>query len=228
MERRQFLQLVGSTGLLGAAGCLGNSGAGPSEQGPDSEPSSSTSQSSATATGTGTANVRQWARDADPKVPTRPNGEPIITEQTITDEPGYEDDIEYFPGNQTVRYVKLVSGGEPAAYDTWSFEEWGSIESAEVGAKRAETVTADRLGVEGVGSAISRPPKDAETDELVIMLEVTKTVNNDDEVVNWPVATFPAIKKAAPRSVDVTLTLEGDTVSRTVPVYVRYMVMYYA
>ncbi|WP_239647751.1 hypothetical protein [Natrinema altunense] len=158
----------------------------------------------------------------------RPDGEPVSVDRTITDDPGYEqDNVEHFPQNKTVRYVSHMSGGEPAAYDTWSFEEWGRIESAEVGATRARTVTARRLGVEEVGSGMSSPPDEAETEGLVITVQISKTLSRDGEVVSWPVATFPDLKGAAPRSVDVTLSIEGDTFSRPVPVYVSYSVMHY-
>ena len=159
------------------------------------------------------------------KTPTRPDGAPVSVDQSIADEPGYGDGIEYFPENRTVRYVATESGGAPSSYDTWSFETWGNIETATVDASRAQNVTAQRLGVDSVGGGVSNLPDDAETDGLVISVAVSKGLDRDGEVTGWPVATFSNLKEVAPRSVDVTLSIEGDTFSRAMPVYVRYSII---
>ena len=208
MQRRQLLRLLGVGGSLGVAGCT---------QSPRGTPTEST---------TDTSRVRRWARDADPKGPTRPDGAPVSVDQTVTDEPGYGDGIEYFPENRTVRYVATRSGGAPSSYDTWSFGTWGNIETATVGASRAGNVTAQRLGVDSVGAGVSNLPDDAETDGVVISVTISKGLDRDGEVTGWPVATFPDLKEVAPRSVDVTLSIEGDTFSRAVPVYVRYSIVH--
>lgn len=229
MQRRQVICLLGSSSVLGTVGCLGSTESEPAGRETESDPTTTAPQSSAaTSPTTNSSRVRQWAKEADSRGPVRPDGEPISVDRTITDDPGYEqDNVEYFPQNKTVRYVKLRSGDEPLEYGTWSFEEWGEIESAEVGAARARTVTARRLGVEEVGSGMSSPPDDAETEGMVITVQISKALNRDGEVVSWPVATFPALKESAPQSVDVTLSIEGDTVSRQVPVYVSYSIMHY-
>ncbi len=229
MQRRRVLCLLGSSSVLGTVGCLSGTEPEPAGRDTESDPTTTAPQSSAaTSPTTNSSRVRQWATEADSRDPVRPDGEPVSVDRTITDDPGYEqDNVEHFPQNKTVRYVSHMSGGEPAAYDTWSFEEWGRIESAEVGATRARTVTARRLGVEEVGSGMSSPPDEAETEGLVITVQISKTLSRDGEVVSWPVATFPDLKGAAPRSVDVTLSIEGDTFSRPVPVYVSYSVMHY-
>lgn len=210
MQRRRAISLIGASGLVAVVGCLGLP---ETEQAEQSEPSA----------------VREWARDAEPNGPVRATGASTTLERTITDKPGYdEDNFEYFPQNRTYRYVKARSGGEPVAYDTWSFEKWGRLTTATQGAMRAGTIAANRLGVEDVGSGISSPPGDPQSTDPSIVVQITKTLDRDGEVIEWPVATFSALKEASPRSVDVTLTLEGDTFSRTVPVYVEYIVRQYA
>jgi hypothetical protein len=224
MHRRAFLGLLGSGGVLSTAGCTGTSETDTEGQG--TEPEFTTPKPSATSTTTVPQRVREWATDAESQEATRPNGAPVSTDRTITDEPGYnQDELEYFPENQTVRYISLRSGGRPAGYDTWTFNEWGRIESAEIGARRASEVTASRLGVEGLGGGMSSPPDESEG--LVIIVRIKKVLDRDGKVVSWPVATFPDLLEAAPRSVDVTLTIEGDTYTRTVPVYASYSVPQY-
>lgn len=93
---------------------------------------------------------------------------------------------------------------------------------------QAGTVAANRLGVEDVGNGISNPPNETEPTSPVIEVHVTKTLDRQGEVVEWPVATFPDLRAAAPRTVDVTLSIEGDTYSRTVSVYATYIIRQYA
>lgn len=210
MHRRRALSLIGSSAALAVAGCLGF---------PEPEPAGRQPTSS----------VREWARDAEAKAPVRATGEPVSLDRTVTDDPGYEEDgFEYFQDNRTYRYVEARSGGEPVAYDTWPFEKWGRLKSATKGSIYAGTIAADRLDVEGVGNGISSPPDGSAATAPIIGVHVTKTLDREGEVVEWPVATFPDLKEAAPRSVDVTLTIEGDTFSRTVPVYAEYIVRQYA
>lgn len=213
--RRRLLEFLGISGVLTTAGCLGGGGSGSTPQ--EDEDSPTTTESSA---------VRQWARQADPEGPVRADGDVVSIEDTRTDEPGYEEDgFEYFPENRTVRTVATTSGGEPTSFSTKPFNEWGDIESAEVGATRAAAVTARRLEVDFIANGIGQAPAGAASDEFAIKLEVSKTIGSEGEVESWPVATFPALKQAAPRSVEVTLSVEGDTVSRTVPVYVKYIIL---
>jgi hypothetical protein len=227
-DRRRFLRLLGTAGLVAVAGCLGDTDPEGGQRGEPTAPAtgeSATPTPGPTETATDAEPVREWASDAEPTGPTRPAGAPVSVERTIADPPGYErDNREYFPENRTMRYAAYVSGGEPAGFDTWSFAEWGRIESASVGGERVRAVTADRLGVEGVGSGVSTPPAGADTEGPVVTVVLSTSLDRDGEVLRWPVATFPELVATAPRSVDVTLTIEGDTYSRTVPVYAEYQV----
>lgn len=228
VKRRQALRLIGTGSVLCVTGCVADTEPIPAGHAEPERPTTTPRSPTATATATDASRVRQWANEAEPRGPTRPDGEPVSVDRTITDEPGYEpNNLEYFPENGTVRYVKYRSGGEPAGYDTWSFEEWGRIETADAGAARVRTVTARRLGVTGIGGGIATPPEEADTEGLVITVQVSKTLNRDGEVVSWPAATFPALVAAAPRAAEVTLSIEGDTFSRSVPVYARYTVLTY-
>lgn len=221
MQRRAFLRLLSSGGVILTTGCAGTSEPEPGEQGTAEH---TVSEPSPTATTTVPRRVREWARDAEPQGPTRPEGEPASVDQTIIDKPGYnQDNIEYFPENQTVRYV--MGSGEPEEYDTWTFNEWGRIESAEVGTRRTVQVTENRLDVEGLGRGISRPPN--ESGGVVVFVRIEKMLDRDGNVVSWPVTTFPDLIEGAPQSVTVTLTIEGDTYTRTVPVYADYSVLQY-
>ena len=142
-------------------------------------------------------------------------------EQSATDEPGYDDNMEYFPSNRTVRVVTVRGGDEPKAFAKWSFEEWATIEAAEVAKPRAVAVTAERLGTDEFGSSIGRPPESADTDDIVVWLYLSTQVE-DGEVVSTPSMDLRELVEEAPRSVDATVSLEGDTFSRSVPVYAEH------
>jgi hypothetical protein len=215
MDRRELLRLVGVGGVLSTAGCFGTEDTTSTDQAPDESPP----------TGTDTSRVRQWAREADTEGPVRPTGDPVSVEETLSDEPGYEDGFEYFPGNRTVRVVTTMSGGEPTGFESRAFDEWGHIESVEVGAERAAAVTARRLEVDRISHGLSRPPPRTERDGLVIRLELSKTLDSEGNVEQWPVATLPDLTRVAPRSVEVTLSLAGDTVTQTIPVYAQYVIL---
>jgi hypothetical protein len=226
--RRRYLTLLGSLGLAGLAGCLESA-----ETQPQTAPSGGTQQPTPTPARTDEptppSEVKAWAQQATPTGPVRGEADPVSVERTIEDEPGYEEDnIEYFPENRTIRFVSVRSGGEPAGFDTWTFEEWGSIEAASVGSAYVQQVVADRLNVEALGSAVSRPPDPGTPPyDLVVTLSVDKVLNRQETVVAWPRVRFPDLVDATPRSVDVTLFLEGDRYTRTVPVYASYRVAQY-
>lgn len=207
MRRRRLLSTLAAGGVLATAGCQRLRGSSP-----DADPAVP-------------ADVREWARTADPRGPVRATGRPVSLDRTVTDEPGYESDgIEYDPEERTVRYVAVTQDGEPVRYDTWSFEEWGRLKGTTRAARRAGEVAADRLEVAALTASQRGPPEGAGSTGPVAVVSTVKSLDRDGEVLDWPVVTFPDLRAAAPRSVDLTLRLEGDTFSRTVPVYARYLV----
>lgn len=219
MHRRHFLGASATfVGLI--AGCFG-------EQ-PDPAPSGTAQPGPTAAPTPGTTTEPSTESDGPdrptPSEPVHPRGDPVAVERTITDRPGYADDIEYFPSNGTVRHVTVRSGDRPAGFDTRSFEEWGRGETAKAGLDRVREATAVRLGTDGFGSAVGRAPADAGTDTLVIWVQVATTYDRDGEVRSTPTVPFERLVATAPRAVDTTVTLESDTFSRTVPVFARSVV----
>ena len=156
-----------------------------------------------------------------PSEPVRCQGEPVSAERSITDEPGYDDGVEYFPGNETVRFVAARSGGKPVEFDTWTVEEWGAIESAEVGLERAREVTADRLGTNEFASGVGTPPEATPPEARAISLEVVTELDRDGEVISTSPVSLSQLVEAGPRSVAVTLSLDSRTFERTMPVFAK-------
>lgn len=216
MDRRRFLAL-GSTSIAALTGCVG---APPREETSNPNLTDNPAASIETPT-TQTPETTETPPQNDSKGPVRCRGEPVSVEQSITDEPGYDDNIEYFPSNQTVRFVVARSRDEPISFDTWTFEEWGRIETTEVGMNRAREATKNRLGTDDFSYGMGQPPDDASTDDIVIWLEIGATYDRDGETINTPSVEFTNLVDAAPRSVDSTVSLEGDEYSRTVPVFAR-------
>lgn len=208
--RRSYVRTLGAVAIGGIAGCLGAYGSAA-----DRESASPTDDSPDT----------PRPRTFTPAGPDRAQGEPVSVERTITDEPGYQDGIEYYPSNRTIRFVAARSGGEPVKFGSWTFEEWGRIETAEVGLERARQATAERLGTTQFGSGMGTPPDDAPMEAMVIWLHLSVNKDREGNITGTPTVAYSSLIDAAPRSVDVTLTMEGDTFSRSVPVFVSFTIL---
>lgn len=214
--RRSYLRLLGTAIGGGLAGCLG----GRSERSP---PTSTRDAGHATPTSPRTSGDSTPTRSNDGEARPEPvhcRGEPVATERSVTDEPGYDDGIEYFPSNSTVRFVSHVSGGEPARFDTWSFEEWGRIRSADVGRRAVHLAANERLGTTaGLGSGTGRPPSIASARRPVIWLYLRTRLDREGEAISEPDTSLSELATVAPKSAEVTISLDGDAYDRTVPVF---------
>lgn len=224
-RRRALLSALGTTATAGLAGCIGDyPSASPA---PETDGSATTTEPDATETDTSTTDTAtpETTTEESPSDFVRCRGESVSVERSVTDEPGYdEDNREYFPENETIRYVAARSRGEPAAFETISFDEWASIECASAATERAREVTADRLGTDEFGSGTGVPPEIADTEDLVVRLTVSTRVEGG-ETVETPTLSRDELADAAPRSVEATVSLEGDEFSRTVPVFARHVEM---
>ncbi len=208
MRRRALL----STLAAGLAGCLGGTdvGAPPAN---DAPPTDSATTDPETATPT---------RANTPSGPVRCRGEPVAVERTVDDPPGYDDDVEYFPENGTVRFVSVRSGDEAIRFEEMPFERWASIECAEAGLERVRSATADRLGTDEFGSGVGQSPGFLPSSSLVVRLDVATRIE-DGETAAPPAVSLSRLADAAPRSVDATVSVEGDQYSRTVPVFAEHV-----
>lgn len=160
--------------------------------------------------------------------PVRCRGDPVSVERSVADRPGFDDGIEYHPENGTVRYVKYRSGGEPVAFDTMSFEQWGSIECAEAGLERVRAVTADRLGTDEFGSAMGDPPgvrlpvgRSWQPPAVTLHVGTMGGPDGPGSSESTPSVSVSELADVAPRSVEATVSLDGDSYSRTVPTFAR-------
>ena len=210
-DRRSYLHLLGLAVAGGLSGCLGArpSGSSPATNERSADPETSTRSPEATP-----------IPPDDPPEPVRCRGDPISVERSLTDQPGYDDGIEYSPSNGTVRFVTVRSGGEPAGYDTWAFEEWGRIRTAEVGQEPVQEAAGDRLGTtEDLSSAIGGPPPNASVSSPAIWLDLVTQLDDEGEVYSSPSASLPELAAAAPAAADVTVSLEDDEYARSVPVF---------
>lgn len=218
--RRTLLALVGAGGLGTVAGCV----RGPSTDSPAASPEDAVTDPTETPTPEPSPTETPSSATTESVLPDRPircDGDPMTAVQSVTDEPGWDDDKEYFPRNETVRIVTARSGDEPVAFAEWTFEEWATIETANVAQSRAIEGTEERLGTDDFGSGVGRPPEHAETDALVVWLRLTTRVD-DGDVVRTPSIAFADLVSNAPRSVETTVSLDGDSFTRTVPVFAEH------
>lgn len=203
-SRRAFLGGVSTVALAGLGGCIGPGG---SVAGPEGTPDS----------------TRTPPPMTDPPEPTDPvlcRGDPIAVEWSTTDPPGYseDDNIEYFPENETVRFVFARNATGPVSFRTLPLEKFGAFRAAAVAIDPLRRTVADRLGTDDFESGITTPIGQEGGFEHVIILRVVVRIK-DGRVVRITTARLEQVLEAAPGGVDVTLRFEGDVYRRTVPVY---------
>ena len=209
MRRRALLSALTAAGTAASAGCLGDaSGTAPDDDGP--------SPADADIRDAGTDATRP--RSDPPSKPVRCRGDPVSVERSVTDAPGYADDIEYYPGNATVRFVAVRSSEKAVRFGEMSFERWASMECAEAGLERVRAATEARLASDEFGSGVGQSPGLLPSHDLVIRLNVATRIGGDG-TADPPAVSLSRLADAAPRSVDATVSLAGDSFSRTVPVF---------
>ncbi len=191
MDRRAFLIATASVGL---AGCVAKSAPGELSK-----------------------NGFVRSNSASTTNPVRCQGESVSVEQSLTNTPGYDDNLEYFPANETFRIVVAENSEGPAMFETVPFDEWASIECAEASQQRAHEATRTRLGTEEFGSSIGEPSESYSGPTAVILSIQTQTRTN--RTTDTPALSLSRLARAAPRSVDATVSLKDNTFSRTVAVF---------
>jgi len=165
--------------------------------------------------------------NTDVTSPARCQGDAVSVERSYTDpegyqtegtdQPGVQENIEYFPSNSTVRVASLVSGDTVERVHTVSFEEWGHTQAASIA--HAAVIDAVTGNVEfEFSSSIGTLPGDSDVEPGSVFLSVPRSGNGSDSARSK----LPTLVEVAPKSADVTIHLEGDSYSRSVPVYARY------
>ena len=206
MRRRALLSALTAAGL---AGCLGDATYG-TVPAADTPPDGIATRNPET-------NATRSRSDPSSK-PVRCRDDPVSVERAIADPPGYDDGIEYYPDNGTVRFVAVRSGDAAVRFDEMPFNRWASMQCAEAGLERVRAVTEDRLGTDEFGSGVGQSPGLFPSNDLVVRLNVATWVE-DGETANPPAVSLSRLADAAPRSVGATVSLAGEEYSRTVPVF---------
>lgn len=130
-------------------------------------------------------------------------GSPATIERTVTD-----DAVEL-----------LASGKVRERSSTQSFERWARREAEAIGAHTVVSIVDDRLDadLEGVGSGVRYLLFGP-----VVTVDHTVTKNRDGEVVSEPNVPVERVREVAPRTLSVTVTLEGRSFTRRLPVGVGH------
>jgi hypothetical protein len=134
----------------------------------------------------------------------RGQGPPATVERTVG-----RDGVEYVASSDTVR----VDGrSEP-------FERWARRKCEGIGAHTVVAIVDDRLdaNLEGVGSGVR-----SLLFGPVVTVDHTVTRNRDGEVVSEPNVPVDRVRVVAPRTLSVTVTLEGRRLTRRLPVGVGH------
>jgi len=140
-----------------------------------------------------------------PEKPVQGQGQSLSIDQSVTDEPGYDDDFEYFPSNGTVRAVFLRTDDSVQTEDV-SFEEWAKTKSAEIAEERVKTAMKERLDQVNTSTRLVKASNSPYSSDI-IGLRIHGTLQEYWEAVN-----------VAPPSAEVTITLEDNEFSQTLDV----------
>lgn len=157
----------------------------------------------AVAGGTAVANATRADISADGEL-TRGAGDAVAIAETVT-----RDSVEYLESSNDV-----VENGHTAP-----FEEWARRECEEIAADEVVPVVDDRIeaSVEGVGSGVRYLLFGP-----VITVDHTVTRDRDGSVASEPNVPFERLISVAPRTVTVTVTLDGRGFTTAVPVGVGH------
>lgn len=223
-SRRRTLQTLGSGFALILAGCTADS-ASTSTASRTIEPTTETTTEKATDSPSPTPTSQ--AIDVEPAGPKRASGEPIAIDRTVTDEDGYDDDFEYFPENESVRFVFAVSGSEPAEFRTVPFDRWAETEAASFGERATRNTTADRTGVDAFTTGFGHVTEVEGVDRIVILVSVRFLLDREGNVIESPDVPLSMIVESAPETVTVDMTVEDRQYEKTFDVFCKRSVHQY-
>lgn len=133
-------------------------------------------------------------------------GDPASVERTVTD-----DSVEYLPASDAVRYDH---GGRD------SFGRWAYFETAELVAETVVPLVNDRLevDVEGVGRGIRGLLFGS-----VVTVDHAVSRDREGRVLSEPNVSVADLVAVAPPTVTATVTLDGRSHTRDVPVAVEHV-----
>ena len=157
--------------------------------------------------GTAAASVTRADILADSEL-TRGEGAPVEIAHSVAGE-----DAEYRPDSDTI----AVDG------TTIPFERWARREAFEAGADAVVPTIDDRLdkSLEGVGSGVRHL-----VFGLVATVDHTVTRDRDGDVTSEPNVSLDRLVSAAPRTLTVTVALDGREATTDVPVGVGHVEMH--
>lgn len=123
--------------------------------------------------------------------------------------------VEYFPKNDSVRFVSARSGDSAARYSTRDFEDWALMQCASAAKDPALEHIQEELG-ESVGGGVG----DGE-----VYVSVSFQLDRSGNITSRPSVEFDELVAATPRTVQVTYKLEDRKRTCEIPVYARQRVM---
>lgn len=171
---------------------------------------------------------------ADPprsRGPTRGRSDAITDVREVED----DDDVEYLPETEEVRYVSAYRQVKPhdelepgeeversSSYATTPENRWGTTKCVEAAARRAAERVSEVLDTEDVAWAVTSR---VDGHDRAALVDVTTLLGRDGTVASTPDVDFDALVEATPRTVSARYELEGLTCEMDVPVYASHTVV---
>jgi hypothetical protein len=146
----------------------------------------------------------------------------ILADSEMTRGDGAPVEIAHAPASESAKYR---ADGDTVAVDgtTVPFERWARREAFEAGADAVVPTIGDRLdrSLEGVGSGVRHL-----VFGLVVAVDHTVTRNRDGDVTSEPNVSLDRLSSVAPRTMTVTVSLDGRESTTDVPVGVGHVEMH--
>ena len=223
-SRRRLLSALALSASF--SGCLGRTPPAADGSGPTNTPTETTESATPSTTTTEPVST-ETTMDDGTRATKRATGEPTSVERTVEDE-----DLEYLPETDEVRYVaayrhtnheEVENGSKPErepVYETVPFDRWARTECLSIGAKGVNDALDERLDgeTEGISAGFGRIDGESES-RIGVWIETA--LNRAGEITATPSSGFEEVVAATPRTVEVTFSFAGEERTCTEPVFVR-------
>lgn len=127
-----------------------------------------------------------------------------------------QDEFEYIPSNDTIRYPAKRSGGEVIEYAYAPYEHWAESEAQSGAINTAENVYSPPISKRH-NLWVERAPQETPRDHRVVYVQ---KVNDEGTVVEEPSVDLQSVIQDIPTSVKATIEYDGNSDEYTFPFYV--------
>lgn len=145
-----------------------------------------------------------------------------------------DDEVEYLPGEEAVRYVKAWRSTErddrstdglpehEPVYTTVPADRWGRIQALSAAGEAAARHAADELDADGLSGGVTSTIEGRDSTPIVT---TSTLLDRSGDVVSRPSVTFEALVDATPGTAEVTYVLDDRAFDHEFAVFAKHSVI---